>query len=119
MALLIFIPSKIVFTIEIFLILTSLIYTMKKTKEQIERDIELGKKDEDIYTGAGREVAEEEDEISDVEEGFMEGYEEDEHAAKCANCKKILKDDYIEEEFDDEILKFCSERCASKYERSH
>lgn len=91
----------------------------KKTKEQIERDIELGKRDEDIYTGAGREVAEEEDEISDVEEGFMEGYEEDENAAKCANCGKILEDDFIEKEKDEEILRFCSERCALKYERSH
>ncbi len=88
---------------------------MRKTKEQIEKDIEIGDKDEDIYTDEGREVAEDEDEISDVEEGFMEGYEEDEKAAKCAYCKKILGDDFIEEEIDGEMLRFCSERCANKY----
>ncbi|MBS3157515.1 hypothetical protein J4442_05090 [Candidatus Woesearchaeota archaeon] len=88
---------------------------MRKTKEQLERDIELGEKDEDIYTGEGREVAEDEDEISDVEEGFMEGYEEDENAAKCAKCRKILGEDFIEEEIDGEMLRFCSEKCALKY----
>jgi flagellar biosynthesis/type III secretory pathway protein FliH len=77
--------------------------------------IEENKKD--IYTEEGREIAEEEDEITNVEEGFMEGYEEGESAAKCSTCKKILEDDFIEEDFKEGSLKFCSEECATKYEK--
>lgn len=103
-------------TIEIFLILTPLLDIMAKTKEQIEEDMELGKKEGDVYTEAGREVAEDSDEITDVEEGFMEGYEEGEDAALCANCQKVLEEDFLEEERDGETLKFCSEKCVSEYE---
>lgn len=82
---------------------------MAKTEEETE----------DIYTDEGREKAEESDEITDVEEGFMEGYEEDEDAAKCSNCKKILEEDFLEEEFHGELLKFCSDKCAREYEKQH
>jgi len=87
-----------------------------KTKEELERDIETGDADEDIYTDAGREIAEEDDAITDVEAGVMEGFEEDEAAVKCANCKKILEEDFIEEELGGELLRFCSEQCARDYE---
>ena len=70
----------------------------RKPKDQIEKEIETGDRDEDIYTKEGREVAEDEDIITNEEEGFMEGYEEDDRAAKCAKCRKILEEDFIEEE---------------------
>lgn len=91
----------------------------KKSKERIEQEIEEGELEEDLYTEEGRGVAEDEDEITNVEEGFMEGYDEDELAAKCANCKKILADEYFEEEFSEGLLKFCSDICVRKYEKKH
>lgn len=89
----------------------------KKTKEEKERDIELGDKDEDIYTEEGREVAEEEGEITEVEEGFMEGYDEDDEAVKCTKCGKVLQEDYVEEEIKGKTLKFCSVKCANNYRK--
>ncbi|MAF50829.1 MAG: hypothetical protein CMH64_01935 [Nanoarchaeota archaeon] len=79
------------------------------TKEQIEEEMESGDREEDIYTEEGRELAEEGDEITNVEEGFMEGYEGGEASAKCKNCKKVLKEDFIESEVNGEVIKFCSE----------
>ena len=38
---------------------------------------------------------------------------------KCSNCKKILEEDFTEEEFHGELLKFCSDKCASEYEKQH
>ncbi|MBI2507862.1 hypothetical protein HYV89_02810 [Candidatus Woesearchaeota archaeon] len=90
----------------------------RKPKDQVEKEIEAGDRDEDIYTEEGREVAEDEDVITDAEEGFMEGYEEDERAAKCAKCKKILEEDFIEEEIDDEEYRFCSRRCAETFKKA-
>lgn len=90
---------------------------MKKTKEKIEEEIESGDKEEDIYTEEGREVAEDDDTITNEEEGFMKGYDEGDRAVKCANCKKILEEDFIEEEVDGESYHFCSERCAERFKR--
>ena len=92
---------------------------MSKTKEQIEEDMERGDLEEDLYTDEGREVAREEGEITNVEEGFMQGYEGEAKSAKCSNCKKVLKGDFIEEEFHSEVLKFCSDKCAREYEKEH
>lgn len=72
--------------------------------------------DEDIYSESGREdLIEDEDEITDVDEGFMRGYEEGERTAICANCKKLLGDDFIEQVFDDETYRFCSSECAHAF----
>ena len=90
---------------------------MKKTKEELEQEIELGEKEEDPYTKEGRHAAVEDDSLTDSDEGFMAGYEQGEDSTKCATCKKILEDDFIEEEFEEETLRFCSENCAEKYEK--
>ena len=50
----------------------------KKTREAIEEEMELGDKEEDIYTEEGAEVAEEDDSLTNDEEGFMKGYNESE-----------------------------------------
>lgn len=89
----------------------------KKPKDQVEKEIETGDKEEDIYTDEGREVAEEDDMITNEEEGFMEGYEEQSRATKCAKCKVILEDDFIEEEINGEEYRFCSEKCAETFKK--
>ena len=40
----------------------------RKSKDQVEKEIETGDREEDIYTEEGREVAEDEDVITDAEE---------------------------------------------------
>lgn len=89
----------------------------RKPKDQIEKEIETGDRDEDIYSEEGREVAEDEEVITNEEEGFMEGYGEGSRAAKCAKCKTILEEDFIEEAINGEEYRFCSERCAETFKK--
>jgi hypothetical protein len=90
---------------------------MPKSKEQTEREMELGDKDEDIYTAEGREVAEDDDTITNSDEGFMEGYDSGEKTARCAKCNKILEDDFHEKEIEGEDYRFCSESCAETFKK--
>ena len=91
----------------------------KKTKEEIMKDMEIGDKEEDIYSDAGREeLIDEEDEITDVDEGFMKGYEEEEKTTNCKNCGALLvNENIVEEEINDEVYRFCSSECASEFEQ--
>lgn len=89
----------------------------KKTKEQIKQEMEIGDREGDVYTETGRdELLDEEDELTDVEEGFMEGYSKGEKTFTCANCHKMLNENVIEEEFDNNLMRFCSSACVDKYE---
>ena len=60
----------------------------KKTKERIEEEIESGDREEDIYTEEGAEVAEDDDSITNEEEGFMKGYNESESPKKRLKRQK-------------------------------
>ena len=71
--------------------------------------------DKDIYSEEGREDLVEDDEISPEEEGFMEGAHDDGQGAKCRSCGKVLMDNFIEREVNNEICRFCSDKCADKY----
>lgn len=82
-----------------------------------KRKIETEELEEDLTTAEGREVAMEADEIDDVEEGFMKGYEQGEKMAKCALCKKPIYDEAIEKDFDDETYRFCSQHCLDEFEK--
>ena len=80
-------------------------------------DFEEGNHEGDIYDEEGAEELKEDDEITDVEEGFMEGYEEGEHQVKCAYCGKILvNEEFLEEEIEGHHYRFCSEECAAAFE---
>lgn len=71
--------------------------------------------EEDIYTEDERDRLMEDDEISPTEEAFMEGAEGRGEQAKCARCGKVLSQDpseVHEKEYDDELMFFCSEKCA-------
>ena len=61
----------------------------KKSRERIEEEMETGDKEEDIYTEEGAEVAEDDDSITNEEEGFMKGYNESE--TQSNSTKKRLK----------------------------
>ena len=89
---------------------------MPKSKEEKKKEIEEGDVDEDIYNDEGREeMMEEDDEITDEDEGFMKGYEEGAKAAKCPVCGEVLESDFVEREIDDDTYRFCSEEHADLY----
>lgn len=90
---------------------------MAKTREQIKEEIEAGDREEDIYQESSREeLIDEEDEITDLDEGFMKGYQEDEKMAICQNCKKVLAEEVVERDYDGETYRFCCEQCADKFD---
>src|SRR3989344_1590687 len=68
------------------------VITMKKRKD---KEIEIGLKEEDVYSEEGREAALEDDTITDLEEGFLQGYEENERPAKCATGKIVQPPPYL------------------------
>lgn len=78
-------------------------------------------KREDIYEEEGMQEAIDADEIDEVEQGFMQGYYDDDRASKCALCEKVLKDPehVIELEIEDETFRFCSEECAEKFQKKY
>lgn len=89
---------------------------MPKTKEEKKREIEEGDVEEDIYSEEGREeLFDEEDELTDMDEGFMKGYEEGAKSAKCPICGEVIEYDFVEREIDDDIYRFCSEEHADLY----
>ena len=88
----------------------------KKTLEEEKKKIDAGEEEQEVYSKAGREDLEEhEDEITENEEGFMQGYEEGAKAAKCVACGKVLIRDVVEIEHNEETYRFCSSKCADKY----
>lgn len=90
---------------------------MAKKPLDEDPDFEEGEHEEDIYDEEGREELKESDEITEIEEGFVEGYEEGEHQVKCAKCNVVLVDgNLVEEELDGKHYRFCSEECASAFE---
>ena len=91
----------------------------KKSLEEEENEIKEGDIEEEVYSEAGREEMEEEDEITDLDEGFMKGYDEGTKMVKCPTCGKILEKDFVEMEIDDEVYRFCCEEHAEKYVKSH
>jgi len=69
-----------------------------------------------IYTEKGREEMEEdEDSLDNLDSGFMQGYNEGSRLAICSLCKKPLSDDFVEEEIDTELYRFCSDEHAEKF----
>ncbi|MBI2663159.1 hypothetical protein HYX15_01360 [Candidatus Woesearchaeota archaeon] len=83
-----------------------------------EEDIGEDEEEEtDVYSEEGREESIEDDEIDEVEEGFMQGYDSGDRLAKCSLCHKPLTDDFVEEELNDEIYRFCNEEHAEAFKR--
>ncbi len=100
----------------------------KEDKEQQENTEEKSRKDNmgdetaDVYSEGGREDAVEHDEIEPWEEAFTEGAEGQEQKGTrgdCPTCGKPLGDRdevVVERKIKGEIIQFCCEECAKKYE---
>jgi len=88
----------------------------EQTMEERRTEIEEGDAEKNVYSDAGRkELIEDDDSITDVDEGFMKGYDEGGKMAKCPVCNKILDDDFVEKEIDGEEHRFCCDEHAEKY----
>lgn len=68
-----------------------------------------------IYSEEGRKDQIDDDEITDLDEGFMKGYEGGEKMAKCSLCKVVLGLDFVEREINREIHRFCCGDHAEKF----
>ena len=87
------------------------------SKEEAERNTD--NENVGIYSDEGREdLIEKEDEITDVDEGFMKGYNEfGSESTRCKSCKTILEGpEVIEHEFKGKSYKFCSQHCLTEFE---
>ncbi|MEK6845683.1 MAG: hypothetical protein AABY26_02900 [Nanoarchaeota archaeon] len=67
--------------------------------------------------GTEKKVEEEAD--TTEEEGFMEGFEEEEEAMECAECgTKVSPEKKVTRNVESEEYVFCSEECAKEFEES-
>ena len=85
------------------------------TPEEIEHKMHVGDVEVDMYSTEGRDELMEDDEITELEQGFAEG-EDNPELAHCAGCGKVLSQDeskIIEREIDHKTALFCSDACAS------
>ena len=89
----------------------------KKTEEQISDEMDMGEKNEDVYTEEGRENLVEDDEISPEEEGFMEGANASGQLGKDALTGEPLMDveDVVEAEIDGRLYRFVNAENAQKF----
>ncbi len=67
------------------------------------------------YSDEGREDAVESGAMTVEEAGFVEGYQEGEKKAICAECKTELYEETIEREINGELYEFCSENHAELF----
>lgn len=90
---------------------------MGKYDEEDENFDTEFKDDEDLFDEDAEtpEEAVDDDEIDEIEEGFMEGYEEGERSTRCALCHALLNMDFVEEDINGETYRFCSENHAEIY----
>ena len=78
-------------------------------KDDFEEDFE------DDYHEKVEEDFEDDDEES--EEGFMKGYEKESNSIRCANCKSLIENESVEEEFSGFVYKFCCQECLKEFEK--
>jgi len=95
------------------------IYTIHEVNKM--SDDEVPKEEENVYTEEGRESLVENDEISPLEEGFMEGAEDGGQEGKCRLCGEPLGDaeNVFEREVKGSLERFCSSDHAEKYAKEH
>ena len=91
----------------------------KETSEEIKEDMDLGTKEEDPYTKEGREKMEDEDEMDNVEEGFMEGASGGGQLGKDALTGEPLMgtEDVVEMEIKGKLYRFVNSENAEKFKK--
>lgn len=88
----------------------------KETSEEIREEMDLGEKEEDVYTQEGREKMEDEDEMTNVEEGFMEGASGGGQLGKDAlTGEPLLGEETVELLIDEKHYRFVNSENAEKF----
>lgn len=85
---------------------------MRNMSEDYEEEITDENNPEDLV---------EDGEISPEEEGFMQGYHQEDKEASCAYCHKIIldPDEAIHKEIDGETYLFCSNFCYEHFKEEN
>ncbi len=87
-----------------------------ETSEEIKEDMESGEKEEDVYTQEGREKMEDEDEMTNVEEGFMEGASGGGQLGKDAlTGEPLMGEETVELVIDGKHYRFVNSENAEKF----
>jgi len=91
---------------------------VKKVKDDTRKAMDIGEKEATVYGAVGREKLEEDDEIEEWEEGFMEGAEDDGEQAKCAFCGGVLmRGKTVETKIKGRTIWFDSEKCLEDFKK--
>lgn len=90
----------------------------EETSEKIEENMELGEKEEEVYSEEGREQLEEDDELENWEEGFMKGAEGGGQLGKDAlTGEPLMGEETVELEIDGEVYRFVNGENAEKFRK--
>lgn len=90
----------------------------EETSEEIKEEMELGEKEGDVYSKEGREELEEDDEIENWEEGFMEGASGGGQLGKDAlTGEPLMEEETVELEMDGEHYRFVNAENAEKFRK--
>ena len=90
----------------------------EETSEEIRQDMDLGTKEEDPYTQEGRQKMMDEDEIDNVEEGFMEGASGGGQLAKDAlTGEPLMGLETVELVIEGKHYRFVNSENAEKYKK--
>ncbi len=89
----------------------------EKESEEKEAEMKSGQRDEDIYTEEGRELQEEDAEIENWEEGFMEGATDAGQLGKDALTGEPLMgaEEVVETEIEGKVYRFVNGQNAKKF----
>jgi len=88
----------------------------EETSEEIDAEMDVGEKEEDVYTQEGREKMEDEDEMTNVEEGFMGGASGGGQLGKDAlTGEPLMGEETVELRIDGKIYRFVNSENAEKF----
>ncbi len=80
-------------------------FTMKDEEFEFEEETEEKKKGEE--------------EVDSSEDGFMQGYLDEEEAPECVECGAAVREEKkVVREVESETYVFCSENCANEFKES-
>ena len=90
----------------------------KETSEEIRGEMDIGEKEEDPYTQEGREKMEDEDEMENWEEGFMEGASGGGQLGKDAlTGEPLMGEETVELEIKGKHYRFVNSENAEKFKK--
>lgn len=90
----------------------------EETSEEVRKEMDLGEKEEDPYTQEGREKMEDEDEMENWEEGFMEGASGGGQLGKDAlTGEPLMGEETVELEIKGKHYRFVNSENAEKFRK--